>query len=85
MFPMHQFVLSQVIKWSTSDGGCTDFAHNLKTKIEKIGTLKENGDPKSEKGPQGDQCGSSGYGTVPNIVSGKRDIFGHSFKSNIKL
>ena len=51
-------VLSQVIKWSTLDGGCTDFSRVLKPKIEKMGTLKKkwepNGDPKSEKGPHGD-------------------------------
>ena len=47
-------MLSQVITWSTLDGGCTDFSCVLMTKIEKMGTLKKNGDPKSEKGLHGD-------------------------------
>ena len=38
-------VLSQVINWSTLDSGCTDFSRVFKPKIEKMGTLKKNGDP----------------------------------------
>ena len=47
-------MLTQVIKWLTLDGGCTDFLRVFNPKIEKMGTLKKNGDPKSEKGPHGD-------------------------------
>ena len=49
-------MLSQVIKWSTLAGGCTDLSHVLilNPKIEKMGTFKKNGDPTSEKGPHGD-------------------------------
>ena len=32
-------------QWSTLDGGCTDFSRVVKPKIEKMGTLKKNGDP----------------------------------------
>ena len=45
------------MKWSTLDGGCTEFSRVLKPEIEKMGALKKNGpngDPKSEKGPHGD-------------------------------
>ena len=49
----------QVIKWLTLDDGYTDFSRILKPKMEKMGTLEKNGDPKSEKGPHGDPCGSS--------------------------
>ena len=38
-------MLSQEITWSTLNGGCTDFSCVLKPKIEKMGTLKKNGDP----------------------------------------
>merc|ERR1712032_596436 len=31
-------------KWSTLDGGCTEFSRVLKPEIEKMGTLKKNGD-----------------------------------------
>ena len=47
-------MLSQVITWSTLDGGCTDFSCVLKPKIEKMETLTKNGDLKSEKGLHGD-------------------------------
>ena len=52
------FVLSQVIKWSTLDGGCTDFSRVLKLRNRKWGPTGTrwgpNGDPKTEKGPHGD-------------------------------
>ena len=38
------------MKWSTLDGGCTDFSRVLKTKIEKMRTLTKNGDLNTEKG-----------------------------------
>jgi len=58
-------VLSQVINRSTLDGGCTDFSRVLRPKIEKMGTLKKNRDPKSEKGPHGDPGPQMGT-QVPN-------------------
>ena len=50
-------MLSQVIKLSTVDGGCTDFSRVLKLRNRKwgpTGTLwGPNGDPKTEKVPMG--------------------------------
>ena len=37
--------LHWIIKWSTLDGGCTEFSRVLKPELEKMGTLKKNGDP----------------------------------------
>ena len=61
-----------IIKWSTLDGGCTVFSCVLKPKIKKMGTLKKNGDPESEKGPHGDPGPQMGthVGAVPNIPHG---------------
>ena len=43
----NQFLLSQVINWLALDSGCTDFWRILRPKMEKMGTLKKNGDQKS--------------------------------------
>ena len=48
-------LLLQVIKWLTLDSGCTDFWRVLRPKMEKMGTLKKNGDQKTNFGPHGDQ------------------------------
>ena len=37
--------IAATIKWSRFDGGCTDFSHAPKPKIQKMGTSKKNGDP----------------------------------------
>ena len=54
-------MISQVITWSTLDGGCTEFSLVLKL-IKENGDLETKwgliGDPKSEKGPMGTHVGA---------------------------